>query len=233
FFTNGLGLVPTNLIADASLTAPANDWLLMDLFTTAPNENASKGQLSINQSGVAAWAAALDGVVALQNTGNTPTNVSPAIVDPTNTVNGTNIVEYLVNCINATRAAPPYNGTFTSLGQILSVPQLSVSSPFLNTNSQTAGSLSDDVVERIPQQIMSLLRLGTPRYVIFAYGQSLKPAPHSIVTSGPFFGMCTNYQITGEVATRTVVRFDNFPIPGHPANPKAVVESFNVLSPTQ
>src|SRR5260221_6141459 len=68
--------------------------------------------------------------------------------------------------------------------------------------------------------------MGTPRYVIFAYGQSLKPAEHSILTSGQFLGMCTNYQITGEVATRTVVRFE----PSSPINP---ADPFAPLNPTQ
>jgi hypothetical protein len=62
--------------------------------------------------------------------------------------------------------------------------------------------------------------------VIFAYGQSLKPADHSILTSGQFLGMCTNYQITGEVATRTVVRFE----PSSPLNP---ADLYAPLNPAQ
>jgi hypothetical protein len=74
---------------------------------------------------------------------------------------------------------------------------------------------------------MGLLRGGEqPRFLIYSYGQALKPAPHSIVTSGNFFGLCTNYQITAEVATRAVVRIE-----GAPTNTHAVVESFNVLPP--
>ena len=103
--------------------------------------------------------------------------------------------------------------------------------------------LTDAVYERIPQQILSLLRVGTPRYVIFAYGQSLNAADHSIVQTslgGQIFGMCTNYQITGEVATRTVVRFEkplrspwlqsrgNLIVPSFAG---AVIESYNVLPP--
>ena len=61
--------------------------------------------------------------------------------------------------------------------------------------------------------------------MVYSFGQSLKPAERSLVTAGgPFFRMCTNYQITAEAATRAVVRID-----GAPANPHAVVESFNVL----
>jgi hypothetical protein len=66
-----------------------------------------------------------------------------------------------------------------------------------------------------------------PRFVVYSYGQALKPADRSIYTvSGPYFGLCTNYQVTAEVATRAVVRID-----GAPANPHAVIESFHVLPP--
>ena len=118
---------------------------------------------------------------------------------------------------------------FTSVGQILAAPLLTVQSPFLNTTNV----VPDYVYERIPQQIMSLLRLGSPRYVVFSYGQALKPADHSIVPSGQYFGLCTNYQIAGEVVTRTVLRIENYPIPGHAAtnSPHVVVESFSVLPP--
>jgi hypothetical protein len=102
--------------------------------------------------------------------------------------------------------------------------------------------------EWLPQQTMSLLRVsGSPRYVIYCYGQALKPAPNSIVTSGGrFFGMVTNYQIVSEIATRAVVRFgstvtnvmvpdpnNNYNWVGQPVvtNNNAVIESFNVLPP--
>jgi hypothetical protein len=86
------------------------------------------------------------------------------------------------------------------------------------------------VVERIPQQVLGLLHgpEQTPRYVIYSYGQALKPAgPRSFyMGSGPYFGLCTNYQITAEVATRAVVHVD-----GAPSKPRTVIENFNVLPP--
>ena len=97
---------------------------------------------------------------------------------------------------------------------------------------------------------MSLLRVSSsPRYVIYCYGQTLKPAPDSIVTSrGANFGMITNYQIVSEIATRAVVRFDSmvtnvvtfatdystytnwYSMPVV-TNNNAVIESFNILPP--
>jgi hypothetical protein len=69
--------------------------------------------------------------------------------------------------------------------------------------------------------------------VIYSFGQTLKPAPRSIITSGSFFGMCTNYQITAETATRAVVRIEGAPVPGRVnlATPRLVMESFNVIGP--
>src|SRR5262249_34161230 len=140
----------------------------------------------------------------------------------------------IINGINRTRANTTNfpSGAFSGRGDILSVPELTVASPYIVTNS--IQPLPDWVYERIPQQIMGLLRGGDepPRFVIYAFGQSLKPADHSLVTGGPFFGMCTNYQITAESVIRAVVRVDNAPTPRSPNNvPRVYVESFNVLPP--
>ena len=225
------------LTNDAIITQPTNDWKILDLFTAAPNENASRGQLSVNQPDFAAWAAILDGVIVITNTSST--SYAPFFIDPANTNNlirpdGTtipNTVQYIVSAINDVRRTNYVGGVFTSVGDILATPQLTVSSPYLNLTGSATNILSDAAYERIPQQILSLLRVGTPRYVIYAYGQSLKPAEHSIVqTSGPFFGICTNYQITGEVVTRTVVRFENSTNQASLPN-RAVIESFSVLPP--
>ena len=107
--------------------------------------------------------------------------------------------------------------------------------------------------EWLPQQVMSLLRCSSsPRYVIYCYGQALKPAPDSVYTgsqnNGAYFGMITNYQIVSEIATRAVVRFNTavtdvitnstdyatytnwYSMPVI-TNNNAVIESFNILPP--
>jgi hypothetical protein len=114
----------------------------------------------------------------------------------------------IVNGINSTRANAALfpQQVFTHVGDILATPQLTDHSPFLSGNTNTQ---NDAVYEWLPQQTMSLLTLGGPRFVIYSYGQTLKPAPGSIYNgSGPFFGLCTNYQVTAEIATRAVVRMD-------------------------
>src|SRR5262249_10898047 len=122
------------------------------------------------------------------------------------------------NGINRVRTNNP-SGTiapFAGRGSILAAPELTMASPYISPNSNPNQALPDWVIERIPQQIMSLLRGGDeqPRFVVYAFGQALKPADHSLVTaSGPFFGLCTNYQVTAESVIRAVIRVDNAPTP--------------------
>jgi hypothetical protein len=150
----------------------------------------------------------------------------------------------------------------------MSVPELTFTSPLLAANGfdalAPAGILTvhDTDYERIPQQILGLLKVGEPRFVIYAWGQSLKPARSGVVNNGgtlslsgpsidPSDRVCNNYQVTGEAATRAVVRVvfpkklsppdiaPNDPLyvpPTHPLygtpdyrKPRVVVESFNVI----
>jgi hypothetical protein len=136
------------------------------------------------------------------------------------------------------------NGMFEKLGDILRVPELTVYSPYLTVPFITQRAdpekpyvLKDIDYERIPDQILSLLKMGEPRFVIYAFGQSLKPE-----FIDPKTGVALNYQITGEVSTRAVVRVDYDPLPitdrndpqyGKPDinRPHVVVENFNILPP--
>ena len=236
------------LANDSILTQPTNDWRLMDLFTTALNDNSTRGQLSINQPSLAAWSAVLGGVIALTNgldaNGNRillPHVIDPAgVYNPFDPTNWPPVVQ-LVKRINDVRATNSTRHVFSRLGDILAVPEFTVSSPFLNTNGTPSlpnSALNDAAYERLPQQILGLLKCDhTPRFVIYTWGQTLKPAAHAIVQSGPFAGLCTNYQIVAEAATRTVVRLDGvqrssartLPPPIGSLHP--VIESFNALPP--
>ena len=212
--------------ADAVFSLPTNDWRVLDLFTTAFNDNATRGQLSVNQTNLAAWSAVLSGVNVLPDTTKNGFILPAGVYNP---LSPPPLVQLVNGIINARTNFP--NNSYQRLGDILAAPELTVNSPYISTNNPAF--VSDDVVERIPQQILGLLKGGeAPRFVIYSYGQALKPAVRSIVTSGPYFGLCTNYQITAEVATRAVVRIDGAqPVPGQPYRPRAVVESFNVLPP--
>lgn len=248
--------------SDAFFSRPATDRLLFDVFTTAVNENASRGLLSVNQTNLAAWSAVFSGVVALTNSTSTnrlqngyPPTFSPLIIQPAGYYDAfdTNTWSPLVRVvagINAerqrTNTAGGYihpGGWFHSAGDLLSVPELTDASPFLSlsTNSLSfSRGVNDAAYEWLPQQVMSLVRLDEPRFVIYAYGQALRPAENSIVTAtGPFFNLCTNYQITAEVAARAVVRVEGSANPNDRDNPnpkrkyppRLIVESYNYLPP--
>jgi hypothetical protein len=263
---------------DAVNTAPAQDRLLFDIFSIAPNDNATRGQLPVNvgandpnnpQAGLAAWSAVFSGVMALSNNAADPlinlktgapaqhngslANFTAFPIDPAGPAGLNSALGQLVAGINQTRKnfvnADGLAGSFEHAGDILAVPQLTSQSPFLNWKDpiQQTNGISDELYEWLPQQAMSLLRVsGSPRYVIYSYGQTLKPAPNSVYTGGgPFFGMVTNYQVVAEAATRAVVRFNgtrvnnvtndvvnnSLVIAPSITNNNAVVEEFNVLPP--
>jgi hypothetical protein len=248
---------------NTTYTAPVQDRLLFDLFTTAFNDNATRGTLSVNQNHLAAWSALFSGVVALSNNApdsvrlrvapqyqNPPPSNSVVIIQPAGAAWTNSPLGQLVNGINQTRANTnlfPLQ-SFAHVGDILSVPQFTKQSPFLNWNDglQQTNGISDEMYEWLPQQVMSLLRCSSsPRYVIYCYGQALKPAPNSVYTGGgAFFGMVTNYQVVSEIATRAVVRFGSTVTNvvttdffgkwvGMPVvtNNNAVIENFNILPP--
>ncbi|HAV62073.1 MAG TPA: hypothetical protein DCY13_06875, partial [Verrucomicrobiales bacterium] len=203
-----------SLVGNGS-TMPRRDWSFAGLFTTAPSVSATRGQLSINQPGEASWSAVLAGVLTLTNDQSggisamaMSSQTEPVVIQP-----GSDAMRYMVDGINNVRTAQ-FGGQYRQLGDILSVPQLTVDSPFMNRRGGGQGILDlvdDAAMERIPQQIMSLLRLGEPRFVIYAFGQTLKPAPFSIVLDPDYTGLVTNYQVTGEAALRSVVRFERIP----------------------
>ena len=161
-------------MVDAFNTRPTDDYRLFDLFTSSLNPNASLGRLNVNQTNLAAWSAALSGVNVLSNgpIGAVSMAIPPAgVYDPANPT----AVAAIVQGINAVRSGTnAFNNTiflnhvFQHAGDVLSAPQLTVASPFLRTNGlgvagqtpfNAAAGISDEIMERIPQQIMSLLTL--------------------------------------------------------------------------
>ena len=215
---------------DATNSAPVQDAWLFDLFTTAPNANATHGTLSVNQTHLAAWSAVMSGLAVPNNLSGGYTNIPPAGADVNAAVN------FMVNNqpagINATRTtftnADGLIGAFEHVGDIVRTPALTEQSPFLTGLNKTT-QISDALYEWLPQQTLGLLRAdGTPRYVVYCYGQTLRPAPDSVVTdSGQYFGLVTNYQITAESAARAVIRVDN----ARTKAPRVVIESYNNLPP--
>jgi hypothetical protein len=186
------------------LSHPTNDWRLPDLFTVAVNSSAARGLLSVNQTNVAAWSAALSGVCVLSNSMSGGAAYRDVIVEP----DSPQLLRVVAD-INRVRTNFP-DGRFGRLGDVLSAPALSVESPYLDLTR--ANDLSDEAVEALPRQTLSLLKGDEPRFVVFAFGQALQPAPNSRhLAPGEFNLLCTNYQITAEFAVRAVARFEPAP----------------------
>jgi hypothetical protein len=208
----------TNVWVSTFDTYPTNDYALLDLFTAAPNDNAVRGLLSVNQTNNAPWYAVLAGTI--MNTNST----SLATAGPNMALDPVNIAPLLdgPGGINPTRVLEP-DQLFHSTGSIFKSAALTISSPFLP--GAAGGGYSDEQVEAIPQQVAGLLKLGQPQFVIYGFGQALKPK--DIYFGGDRnFNLVTNYQITGEYVTRTVCH-----VVGDPAaaNVKIQVDSFNIL----
>jgi hypothetical protein len=205
-------------------THPTNDYRLFDLFTTAPSPNASRGLLSVNQTNVAAWSAVLSGVSVLART-----NASAAMTE-THIQPSSPQLNKIVESIHLFRTAMPW-GTglviprlnYEHAGDILCAPALTVQSPFLPAG--TIRKISDREYERIPEMILSLVKADEPRVVVYTFGQSLAPAGPPVLSPGtPQHLMYTNYQITGEVVTKNILRVDQFP-----TNPIVARERFEFV----
>ncbi len=224
---------------------PTRDSDLIGLFTAAPNENATRGLLSVNQGNLAAWTAVLSGVPVISN--SVPNNAISRTTEPkfiTRVIEpASDQVRAIVNGINNKRATQPA-AVYSRVGDILRTPELSAApsmysgffnaSPYLNvsTVNQASFALTDEVVEAIPRNILGLLKVDEPRFVVYAFGQSLKPAERSITTDTDFYNLCTNYQVTGEVAIKTIFRVEGEL--GNTNNPlRTIIEDYSVLPPTE
>lgn len=258
---------------------PTRDWRLLDVFTTAANENAARGLLSVNQTNTAAWSAVLGGVVVAKTAVTGAQNsvvpadqgFDPAVIEP-----GSLQMEAIVRSMIEARtnqydivANPNQNPSdpngpylfvartnrfgqplpvFEHLGDVLGAPALTVQNPYLRgmLGPFVAGLVNnvwnDQAVEFIPQQVLSLLQRDEPRFVVYAFGQSLKPAPRSLTSDPQYYHMCTNYQIMGEVITKTTFRVEGQPYdPRTPisrtnslVNPlRPVVEKYEILPPPE
>jgi hypothetical protein len=234
-WTGDIQLDYSGQLYDAANSSPLQDRLLFDIFTTRYNDNAAHGALPVNQNHLAAWSALFSGMVVLSNTSPqiagsmVVPNYTNYIMSPAGVDSANSVLSNIVASINATRANAgvfPYQG-FAHAGDVLQAPALSDSSPFLNRSTAVNlhYGIGDEVYEWLPQQMMGLVRASQPRYVLYCYGQALRPAPGGIVLSGPYFQLVTNYQVMAETAVRAVIRVDN----ANTSKPHAVVESYNVL----
>jgi hypothetical protein len=162
------------LLIDAVLNHPNNDWPIASLWAQWLNTNDLSTLLSINNTDTNAWAARLDGLTALTN--SAAGELDPVIISSNSPQAG-----IIAQAIQTARAnTSPMNGavfpnhTFQDVGDVLATPELSVASPFINTNglsTAAANGLTDEALEKIPTQLLPLLRVDSFGKIIPADGQ--------------------------------------------------------------
>jgi len=169
-FTNG------NLIitVDAAFTHPTNDWHFASLWARWLNTNDLSTLLSINNPDPDVWAARLDGLIAL-------TNSAYGELDPLIITSNSPQAGIIAQAIQTARAtATSTNGivfpihAFEDTGDVLATPQLTLASPFVNTNgwwNPHANGLTDEALEKIATQLLPLLRVDSFGKIVPANGQ--------------------------------------------------------------
>jgi hypothetical protein len=167
------GLVPlAGTINDASLTQPTNDWRLASLLVSLLSTNDPRQLLSANQTHLSGWLGALDGMVVLTN------NLGDGQVPPASggfasllMASNSPQAAMIAAAISSARSSQPHQ-RFQNPGDLLSTPELSSASPWLNTSSylQLQFGLSDEAYEAIPSQLLPFLRADSAGWVVEAGG---------------------------------------------------------------
>lgn len=143
----------------AAHSRPVSDRSLVSALAVLLNTNSPASLLSINSTDTNAWLQTLDGLVVFTNSStDTELQVTPPLVRfETNVMNSAwSQAGAIVTAILQTRSG----ATWTSIGNVLTTPELSEASPWLNTNSnvQLQEGISDEAYEAIASQLLPRLR---------------------------------------------------------------------------
>jgi hypothetical protein len=202
---------------DAMLAHPTNDWRLASMLASLLSTNDSRQFLSPNQTSLPVWEGALDGMVVLTNNeGPDPPDGLASLVMSSNSPQAATIAAGVVTA----RSLQP-NQSFQDPGDVLSTPELSVASPWLDTNDAALSyaSLTDEAYEAIPSQLLPLLRADSIGYVFqnggalrieFSGSDGLAYAVQVSTDLVNWSALTTNYPVGG------VFCFVDVPPPGAP-----------------
>jgi hypothetical protein len=138
--------------SDAFYTQPTNDWRLASLVVSLLNTNEPRNLASVNQPGVPAWRGLLDGMTVLTN--STSGQFDPIIVSSNSPQ-----AAIVAAALDTARASRP-GQVFHDVAEIMAPPELSLASPWLNTNGayQLNSTMNDAACEALPSQLLPLLR---------------------------------------------------------------------------
>jgi hypothetical protein len=165
-------------------SAPIVDLQLVSFLAATLSTNDYSQQFPVNNPDTNAWAVLLNGLVALTNTALLPISTTPpqfsSIVISSNSIQA----QIIAKAIQATRLNTNLfpNQTFGEIGLVFATPELSVRSPFLNTNGGGIGGrsgaasplnfgITDQAYEMIPSQLLPLLRIDAVAKMLSTNGQ--------------------------------------------------------------
>ena len=161
---------------DAIQIAPVEDWHVASLLISLLNTNDLRSLLSVNNRNTNTWQNLLGGLTALTNV------TSDAFVEYANTPQFDTLAissdspqaSVIAEAVQSARAAQP-GGYFHDVGDVLAAAQLADESPFLNWNDpvQQQHGLTDEAYEKIPSQLLTLLRADSVGSISSTNGQSL------------------------------------------------------------
>jgi len=156
---------------DAALLSPTSDWRLAGLITALFNTNDATQLASANTSS-ANWPQLLDGIVTLTNsTPGIPDYYYPPELDAFVMTSSSPQAAFIAGAIPNAQANQP-GRQFTSVGDLLSAPELSIASPWLNISDQNHldYDISDAAYEAIPSQLLARLRPDSTGGIVFING---------------------------------------------------------------
>jgi hypothetical protein len=160
---------------DAVAMAPLRDRHLASLLASMFNTNDFWLLFSVNNPNPEAWQALLDGLTVLTN--DLPdSQIKFGVPQFGLLVISSNSPQasFIANAIQSARTGRP-GQFFRDVGDILTTPQLTEQSPFLNRSSgiQITNGISDEAYEIIPSQLLSLLRADSIGSIVSTSGPML------------------------------------------------------------
>lgn len=138
-------------LTDGFHSRPVQDRPIVTLLQRLLNTNAPQHLLSVNDRNPVNWRAVLDGMMVLTNTSPTQP-VFESLIMTSNAPQAALIADAIAT---ARRNQP--GQVFNNVGELLSTPELSLLSPWLNLGA-LINSLTDEAIECIPAQLLSLVR---------------------------------------------------------------------------
>jgi len=137
---------------EAFYTQPTNDWRLASLVLSLLNTNDPRNLASVDQPNAPAWSSLLDAMTVL-------TNSAPGQFDLVIVSSNSPQAAIVAAALDAARASRP-GQSFHDPAEILAIPELSLSSPWLDTNglAQLHSTVNDEACEALPSQLLPLLR---------------------------------------------------------------------------